>query len=152
MSIVTGICLGGHCDVRRDYWLVRIVRINIYVKVILSLLVPAPLQFGARDLGFSYLGSGVRTDKPVVWIDQEFAYEPTTQTFWMQPEMIGRMQPYIRRLSPENRVHPVCVDRYKDGPGHCWYKCCYTSPRAVSSIRPPEWCQTKTVQHICRLI
>ena len=28
-------------------------------------------QFGARDLRFSYLGSGVRTDKHVVWIDQK---------------------------------------------------------------------------------
>ena len=42
--------------------LVRIVRINIYVKDVLLLLVPTPLQFGARDPGLSYLGSGVRTD------------------------------------------------------------------------------------------
>ena len=49
----------------------RIVTISvlIYINVVL-LLVLAPLQFGAPDLGLPYLGSGVRADLlHVVWID-----------------------------------------------------------------------------------
>ena len=83
----------------------------------LLLLVPAPLQFGARDLGFSYLGSGVRTDKHVVWIDQEFEYEPN----------MSRKQP----------------DRYKDGPGNCGCRCCMLHQSKSSLIGPQSGARMK---------
>ena len=42
---------------------------RICCKTVL-LLVLSPQKLGARDLGFYYLGSSMRTDKHVVWIDR----------------------------------------------------------------------------------
>ena len=44
----------------------------------------------------------------------------------------------------------VRADRHNEGPGNCWCKCCHTLPRAASSTRPPEWCQTIVGRRCCR--
>ena len=130
----------------------RLLNKHICYKTSVLLFVLSPLQFGDRDLGFSYLGSGMRTDKNT-WSGlinklklQSDDPNVLNATGDDRPDETTYLR--IATLPPGgNRSGTrVRADRPNKGPGNCWCRCCRTCPRAASSTRPPEWCQTETIQ------
>ena len=79
-------------------------------KIFLWCLITSSLQFGACDLGFSFLGSGVGADaRDLDWPEgwKWARSRPTTQTIWLWKEMTGTTRPWTWGLLPYSHVGPV---------------------------------------------